>query len=97
MEPQETVPELTIADCRPEVVKFAVLMEQQLRKHDDTRGPAGWKTDKPMRLFEHLEEEVGELYDAVQDVPLDKEKIAKEGADAGNMVMMVVDACGGLP
>ncbi|HSV28620.1 MAG TPA: hypothetical protein VLL76_03650 [Candidatus Omnitrophota bacterium] len=52
---------LTIKDCRPEVQAFAVLMEQQLRRHDAKKGTGGWRDDDPRDLTRHLYSEVNEL------------------------------------
>lgn len=32
-----------LLECRPEVLKFAILMEETLRKHDAYKGHDGWK------------------------------------------------------
>ena len=68
---------LTLADCRPEVLAFALLMEQELRANDHK---PGWKDDRPLDLAWRVKEEAQELYNAVWDAthfatPLDDEQL----------------------
>lgn len=56
--------DLTIADCRPEVVAFAVLMERELRLNDHK---GGWKKDDAYQLAKHMVAEAIELRDALQE------------------------------
>lgn len=55
-------PQLTIADLRPEVVAFALLMERELRVNDHK---GGWKNDDIRGLTAHAEAEMRELDRAV--------------------------------
>jgi NTP pyrophosphatase (non-canonical NTP hydrolase) len=88
---------MTVDDCRPEVRAFAVLMEEQLRRHDADRGAKGWEDDFPMDLLAHLEEEVSELREALCKTPAPTpDEIAREAADVANLAMMVCDVVAGL-
>lgn len=94
-------------ELRPEVQAFAEAMETQLRKHDATRGRAGWKQDSPADLFDHYVEECKE-FEAIMDwwrnlpagslvLRSDAERLREEAADVANMLMMVLDVIGLLP
>lgn len=74
---------LTLADCRPEVLAFALLMEQELRANDHK---PGWKDDRPLDLAWRVREEAQELYNVVWDAtrfvtPLDAERLAATPRD----------------
>lgn len=71
---------------RPEVIKFAEMMELKMKNHDDIRGDA-WKKIDPATLLRCLRSQVDEL---------EKELInqsvvaaAYKAADVGNFAMMV--------
>ncbi|WP_420104117.1 hypothetical protein [Bosea sp. (in: a-proteobacteria)] len=103
---------LTLTDCRPEVLAFAVLMEAQLRANDHK---PGWKDDRSLDLAYRAREEADELRDLLWDTKawtltaeqLDapgrhglksiRERIAGEAADTANMAMMAADVSGALP
>jgi hypothetical protein len=53
---------LTIADVRPEVLAFALLMERELRINDHK---GGWKNDTARGLVRHMVEEAHELREQV--------------------------------
>lgn len=82
---------------RPEVVAFASLMERELREND---WKGGWKHCNFASLMSHVWEEARELQEALLSYPRDtqkyRERIASEGADIANMVMMVLDVRGAL-
>ena len=82
---------LTINDCRPEVLAFAVLMELKLR-HNDHK--AHWSTLKHSDALILLDTEVEELNDAVQKYG--STEIAFEAADVANCAMFLADNAGGL-
>jgi len=75
---------------RPEVAAFAMLMEAELRKHDDR---PGWKHCNLDWLLGRLREETGELSDAVF---IRGQHTAEEAADVANFAMMIADVSGGL-
>lgn len=50
-----------VLELRPAVAAFAQTMERQLRRHDATRGPAGWENDDARDLFAHQVEEICEV------------------------------------
>lgn len=54
---------LTIADCRPEVLAFALLMERKLKARDAKNGGSSWKGRPELRsvLFNRLKAELVEL------------------------------------
>lgn len=102
------VPEGVNPDSKnwPLVLAFAVLMEQQMEAHKDRDAGGGrnWLDDTPVSLMQHLLEEVQELDDAVaarqngilRGGPDGEARVCREGADAGNLAMMVVDSVVGL-
>jgi hypothetical protein len=89
----------------PLVLAFAVLMEKQLeanRHKDRANGTRAWLKDDPSGLMRHLVEEVEEIDTAVAAyvhgaVTNDRLRgarivqVRREGADVGNLAMMVVD------
>lgn len=87
---------------RPEVIAFAEAMQFKLDKNakkkgwpeQDTNGDRGWKSCPPMFLEGKLQEEVGELLEAL--VGGDVEAIRREAADVGNIAMMLADNAGAL-
>lgn len=83
-------------NLRPEVQRFAELMELQLRANDHK---PGWKNDTARSLFRRLsEDEIAELGAAIS-VRLttgDATGVAKEAADVANFAMMIADVCGAL-
>lgn len=89
-----------VPDLRPAVATFAESMEAKLRENDEEKGPEGWKGVPISRLRELLHQELKEFQDVV-DMLLDEEcpevdsvavlKLVREGADVGNMIMMIVE------
>lgn len=79
---------------RPEVARFAVMMELKLREND---WKESWKHSSPEFLIRRLQQEYRELVDAViyGDNPT-PQHIAQEAADVANYAMMVADVRGGL-
>lgn len=95
---------MKLEDCRPEVQRFAVLMEQALR---DNEHRGGWDGCDADWLLTRLDEEARELHacktQAAQESAGDghwlrdvRRQIADEAADVGNFAMMVADVCGAL-
>ncbi len=84
---------------RPEVQRFAVAMEEKLRKHDDRMG---WSDCPPGHLLRRLRNETNELAAAVQSVTRSTyperhaADVRSEAADVGNFAMMIADVCGSL-
>lgn len=77
---------MTVTDCRKEVQEMAVAMEAKLRQHDDR---PGWKEEPFEYLYQRLEEEADELYQASKsNKPLN---IAEEAVDVANFAMMIWD------
>lgn len=101
-----------ILELRPEVAKFAQLMEERLlaNEHKDigSGGMGGWKNDNPWDLYERLLGEAGELAKAmagqtatemVTAGPYNPQRINElkyEAADVANFAMMIIDSGGYL-
>lgn len=92
-------------DLRPEVQRFALLMEEQLRKNDHK---GGWQHELAADLFTRIKDETEELGDALRRGPgtpnpfgpYDKparKRIGHEAADVANFCMMVADVVGAIP
>jgi hypothetical protein len=76
---------------RPEIRKFAGLMEMKLRKHDPARGQR-WKTGDAEHHLERISYIVAELEEAVSD----GRRIGLKAADLANHAMMLADQAGEL-
>lgn len=97
--------ELTILDCRPKILAFAIAMEAQLRRNDHK---GGWSSCTVDELLKRLREEVDELERECwptcrcREVGcgcfnlLDKNRVASEAADVANFAMMLSDVTGSL-
>ena len=83
---------LTLADLRPEVAAFALLMEAKLRKNDHK---TGWKHHTSRALFNRLTEEALELIEAIK-AGRSAGVVGEEAADVANFAMMIADVCGAL-
>ena len=77
---------------RPEVAAFAQLMEKELRANDHK---GGWKNENIGELFAHFQDEVREFTEAFH-TGAQVDILQEEGADVANMLMMVLDVCGGI-
>jgi NTP pyrophosphatase (non-canonical NTP hydrolase) len=53
--------ETVMQEMRSALKNFAVLQEQVLRSHDESKGEASWKTDSAQALASRLTEEFGEV------------------------------------
>jgi NTP pyrophosphatase (non-canonical NTP hydrolase) len=83
-----------ILNIRPEVLQFALEMEEQLREHDNR---PGWKEECPMYLLDRLREEVQELVEvAITGEAGQPKLVTAEAADVANFCMMIADRWGGL-
>lgn len=83
---------LKLEDCRPEVLAFALAMEERLRANDHK---GGWKQERLQYLLDSAREEVEEVESAARSQrPM--VDIARESADAANYLMMIADNSGGL-
>lgn len=87
---------------RPALGRFVRMMEEALRFHDEDRGTAGWRSEPDSWLMARAREEVDELENAIMDAGRARprtpdeelelcERIAREAADAANLLMMVAD------
>jgi len=79
------------ATMRPEVEKFAGLMEMKLRKHDPVRGER-WKTGDAEHHIERIESIVEELHNAIHSGL----RVGLKSADLANHAMMLADQFGEL-
>lgn len=87
---------LTLEDLRPEVKWFALLMEETLRKHDESKGGVdGWRKCSGGYLSFRLKEETKEL---VAELALCShspheiiEGVVAEAVDVANFAMMIAD------
>lgn len=71
---------------RPEVVRFALLMEAKLRKHDKDRGD-GWRSMYDEDIRERLDSELKEL----ELVWFDRDLRKNEAADVANFLMFLTE------
>lgn len=84
-------------DVRPEVARFALLMESVLRTKDPIyHGKAAWRNNSTRNLFNWMMGETEELRMAFL-VNHPEEHMPKECADIANLAMMIADNMGGLP
>lgn len=79
------------ATMRPEIKKFAGLMEMKLRKHDPVRGER-WKTGDAEYHIERLESILEELHNATDQ----HKRVGLKSADLANHAMMLADQFGEL-
>lgn len=80
---------------RPEVQRFAIVMERVLR-HNDHKG--GWRYTDARTLLLRTYVEMGELHKAMlnSDFSAPDVMILREAADVANFCMMIADNLGGL-
>lgn len=84
-------------ELRPEVQRFAELMEQVLRENDHKGGWKGMTKDELLyRLGGETQELDWELAVTPDGFPGGPQKIAKEAADVANFAMFIADNFGGL-
>ena len=76
---------------RPELEKFAGLMEMKLRKHDPLRGQC-WKTGDAQHHLERISYICAELEKAVEE----GRRVGLKAADLANHAMMLADQAGEL-
>lgn len=76
---------------RPEVQRFAEVMEAKMRKHDADVGTGftAWRACTPWYLYRRMCEELDELGGALGDKPMDAGAVAAECADVANFAMMI--------
>ena len=80
---------------RPEVIKFAEMMELKLR--ENAHKGETWKRDNFNALFSRLVEESLELRDLFDtDLPPNETTVIRECADVGNFAMFIAVNFGGL-
>jgi hypothetical protein len=103
--------EIRLEDCRPEVHRFAILMETVLRRNDHK---GGWKHLAFPELVDRVFSEALELRDLWMEYRLRapgaglttpmpyglgetwEDRIGAETADIANFCMMLADVCGCL-
>ena len=73
---------------RPEVQRFALLMEAQLRANDHK---PGWHGIASPVLLHRLREETEELAEAISTA--NRDCVVHEAADVANFAMMIADNC----
>lgn len=85
----------TLAECRPEVLSFARLMEAKLQQNE---GKGGWTDCNPWYLFGLMNREVEELRSTIPTAlrPVDPNALSLEAADVANFAMMIADVTGAL-
>jgi NTP pyrophosphatase (non-canonical NTP hydrolase) len=77
-------------DVRPEVARFALLMEEKLRANDHKRH---WRFAPLQYLSMRLSQERKELAGAIET----RTDVGEECADVANFAMMIADKCDALP
>ena len=102
---------IKLEDCRPQVLRFALLMEQVLRENDHK---GGWQGMTPEQINRRLEQESQELSIAISRLhdahrlpvgaPVkarDEKRFSRESVleavDVANFAMFLVDVLGELP
>ena len=83
--------ELMERELRPELQQFALAMESRLKENDHK---GGWDRESPGWLYARLLEELAELLDALGFGSM--ENIRREAADVANYAMMIADVAGCL-
>jgi hypothetical protein len=89
MENSEILKVKNLYSIRPSVLKFALAMEQNLRKHDTDYGIEGWKDCNSDFLFTRLLKEVTELHQSLYAA--DDHSPRHEAVDVANFAMMIFD------
>ncbi len=77
---------------RPEVLAFALLMEQRLREKDEERG-VSWKFATARDLFPRL---MSKAFAVEKASGFEDITVAKQAVDCANFCMMIADVVGGL-
>lgn len=83
---------------RPEVLRFARLMEEKLARHDGDK--AGWRDTDPAYLAYDLGAHVAKLAERANGhapTAATRAQTASDIADCLNFLMMIADVCGLLP
>lgn len=78
-------------NLRPEILRFAGLMEMKLLKHDPARGQ-NWKNGDTSYHMSRIKDIVDELQIAV----CNHQKVGIKAADLANHAMMLADQAGEL-
>lgn len=91
---------------RESVRRFAEQMELKLRANEHK---GGWQNDLPEDLIDRIEEEIAELRASVNDEfftaalgpseerRIARRRIAREAANVGALLLMVVEQCDAVP
>lgn len=80
-----------VQELRPEVLAFALMMEQRLRKHDAEKG-ASWKNMSARDLLVHAASKNLQM----EDAQITGKPHVVHAADVANYCMMIADVSGGL-
>lgn len=88
-------------DLRKEVLAFARLMEEKLRKHDARKGVRGWKEAGEAHLLDLLSDKMIDLRGNVEflthlDGNAQRADVASAALSVANFCMMIADVVGGL-
>lgn len=85
---------MKVDEIRPEVIKFAMLMEKVLKENDHK---GGWETCDVTYLAYELNEKRNEFDDSlVYNEIAAPHLVIREAIDEANILMMIVDKLGGL-
>jgi len=79
-------------EIRPEVMRFAEMMERKLQLHDSDRGDE-WRDFTAEYLLFRMKDEMRELVEAITN-NMDRSTICCEAADVGNFCMMISESYG---
>lgn len=82
-----------VQELRPEVLAFALLMEQRLREKDADRG-LSWKGMTPEQLFPPF---MSKAFDVEKAIFNTHTSPVRSAVDLANYAMMIVDVSGELP
>ena len=74
---------------RPSVLTFAIVMEDILQVHDDTRGEQGWLEEDLSYLYELYQMAHGALSNAIMADNINE--ILSKSTDVANYIMMIHD------
>ena len=86
----------SIQELRPELLAFALLMEQRLREKDTERGGNSWKNASAMEIIIPTTAKALHLDSVVRDVHHLNLIPTKHAVDLANYCMMIADVSGAL-
>jgi hypothetical protein len=85
-----------VQELRPEVLAFALLMEQRLREKDAERGGNSWKNASAKEIVIPTTAKALHLDNVVRDVYHLNLSPIKHAVDLANYAMMIADVVGAL-